>query len=360
MTAPWLPREALSGASYSAVELAEAGDRVFMLDQRELPARESYTELRGAAAVATAIRDMVVRGAPAIGIAAAYGMALAAHDASGEGAEGYLAVMREAGARLAAARPTAVNLAWAVAHARDLAVTADHASLPGPARAAAMADMARAIHREDVEACRVMGAFGALRLPAEGTVLTHCNAGALATGGYGTALGVIRAAVEAGKRLRVLADETRPYLQGARLTAWELHKDGIPVEVITDSMAAFFMRRGEVSAVVVGADRIARSGDVANKIGTYGLACLARAHQVPFYVAAPWSTVDLAAADGAAIPIEERSRDEVARVGDRVLVPEGVGVRHPAFDVTPAALVTAIFTERGEVAPADIGSLAGR
>jgi methylthioribose-1-phosphate isomerase len=331
-----------------------------MLDQRELPAREIYAELRGAAAVADSIRAMVVRGAPAIGIAAAYGMALAAHDAASEGAVGYLAAMREAGVRLAAARPTAVNLAWAVAHALDLAVTADHAALPGPSRAAAMADLARAIHREDVEACRVMGAFGALRLPAEGTVLTHCNAGALATGGYGTALGVIRAAASAGKRLRVLADETRPYLQGARLTAWELHRDGIPVEVITDSMAAFFMRRGEVSAVVVGADRIARSGDVANKIGTYGLACLARAHQVPFYVAAPWSTVDLATADGAAIPIEERSRDEVARVGDRLLVPEGVGVRHPAFDVTPAALVTAIFTERGEVAPADIASLSGR
>jgi methylthioribose-1-phosphate isomerase len=209
-----------------------------------------------------------------------------------------------------------------------------------------------------VEACRVMGRFGAARMPAEGTVLTHCNAGALATGGYGTALGVIRAAVEAGKRIRVLADETRPYLQGARLTAWELHADGIPVEVITDSMAAHFMRRGEVRAVVVGADRIARNGDVANKIGTYGLACVARAHEVPFYVAAPWSTVDLSTPDGSAIPIEERSRDEVARVGDRVLVPEGVGVRHPAFDVTPAALVTAIFTERGEVAPAEVASLA--
>jgi methylthioribose-1-phosphate isomerase len=221
-----------------------------------------------------------------------------------------------------------------------------------------MAHLARTIHREDVEACRVMGRFGALRMPAEGTVLTHCNAGALATGGYGTALGVIRAAIEVGKRLRVLADETRPYLQGARLTAWELHEDGIPVEVITDSMAAYFMRRGEVSAVIVGADRIARNGDVANKIGTYGLACVARAHRVPFYVAAPWSTVDLATLDGAAIPIEERSRDEVARVGDRVLVPQGVGARHPAFDVTPADLVTAIFTERGEAAAADIASLA--
>ncbi len=357
-TVPWAPHPALSGASYSAVELAAEGDRVFMLDQRELPAREIYTELHGAAAVAHAIRVMVVRGAPAIGIAAAYGMALAAHDAIGADEAGYRVAMRDAGARLMAARPTAVNLGWAVA--RALVVAEGHAALPGAERAAAMAALGREIHRDDVDACRVMGRFGALRLPAEGTVLTHCNAGALATGGYGTALGVIRAAVEAGKRLRVLADETRPYLQGARLTAWELHRDGIPVEVITDSMAAHFMQRGEVSAIVVGADRIAENGDVANKIGTYGLACLARAHQVPFYVAAPWSTVDLRTPDGAAIPIEERSRDEVARIGSRVLVPDGVGARHPAFDVTPAALVTAIFTERGEVAPADIGSLVSR
>jgi methylthioribose-1-phosphate isomerase len=355
---PWAPLPSLSGASYSAVEISSSGDRVFMLDQRELPGREVYAELHDAAAVAEAIRAMVVRGAPAIGIAAAYGMALAARAAAGEDDAAYLASMREAGARLTAARPTAVNLGWAVARALTLAE--QHAPLPGVPRAFAMAELARAVHREDVEACRVMGRFGALRLPAEGTVLTHCNAGALATGGYGSALGVVRAAVEAGKRLRVLADETRPYLQGARLTAWELSKDGIPVEVITDSMAAFFMRRGEVSAVVVGADRIAANGDVANKIGTYGLACLARAHQVPFYVAAPWSTVDLATPDGAAIPIEERSRDEVAKVGDRVLVPEGVGVRHPAFDVTPASLVTAIFTERGEATPGDVAGLALR
>ncbi len=355
---PWAPHAALSGASYSAAELSAAGDRVFLLEQRELPAREVYVALHDAAAVAEAIRAMVVRGAPAIGIAAAYGMALAALAAVGSDDADYLKAMHEAGAVLAAARPTAVNLGWAVA--RTLARAATDATLPGEARAAAMAELARTIHREDVDACRVMGRFGALRLPAEGTVLTHCNAGALATGGYGTALGVVRAAVASGKRLRVLADETRPYLQGARLTAWELHKDGIPVEVITDSMAAFFMRRGEVSAVVVGADRIARNGDVANKIGTYGLACLARAHHVPFYVAAPWSTVDLATPDGDAIPIEERSREEVARVGDRLLVPEGVGVRHPAFDVTPAALVTAIFTERGEVAPGEIGSLDSR
>lgn len=355
---PWHPHAALSGARYSAVELSAENDRVFMMDQRELPAREVYVTLDTAAQVADGIRAMVVRGAPAIGISAAYGMALAARAAIGEGERGYLAALREAGTVLNASRPTAVNLAWGVQRALGLAE--QHAALPGAERAAAMAELARTIHREDVEACRVMGRFGALRLPAEGTVLTHCNAGALATGGYGTALGVIRAGVEAGKKLRVLADETRPYLQGARLTAWELSADGIPVEVITDSMAAHFMKRGEVSAVVVGSDRIAKNGDVANKIGTYGLACIARAHNVPFYVAAPWSTVDLATPDGDAIPIEERSRDEVVRVGDRVLVPEGVGARHPAFDVTPAALVTAIFTERGEVAPGDIAGLASR
>jgi methylthioribose-1-phosphate isomerase len=353
---PWAPLPALSGARYSAVELSAEGDRVFMLDQRELPTREIYFAYRTPGEVAAAIRAMVVRGAPAIGIAAAYGMALASRAASACDEATYLAAVHEAGATLAAARPTAVNLGWAVS--RALARAAGHATQDGAERAADMADLARAVHREDVEACRVMGRFGALRMPAEGTVLTHCNAGALATGGYGTALGVIRAAIEGGKRLRVLADETRPYLQGARLTAWELHEDGIPVEVITDSMAAFFMKKGEVSAVIVGADRIARNGDVANKIGTYGLACVARAHRVPFYVAAPWSTVDLATPDGAAIPIEERSRDEVARVGDRVLVPDGVGARHPAFDVTPADLVTAIFTERGEAAAGDVASLA--
>lgn len=351
---PWLPHAAISGARYSAAELAADGARVFLLDQRELPEREVYVTLADAAGVAEAIGAMIVRGAPAIGVAAAYGMALAARAARDADAAAFLAAMRADGATLAAARPTAVNLAWAVD--RALAEAALCADRPGAARADRLAELARAIHRDDVAACREMGRVGALRLPASGTVLTHCNAGALATGGYGTALGVIRAAIEAGKRLHVLADETRPYLQGARLTAWELHEDGIPVEVITDGMAAHFMRRGEVVAVVVGADRVARNGDVANKIGTYGLACLARAHGIPFYVAAPWSTVDLATPDGDAIPIEERSRDEVARIGGRSILPAGVGARHPAFDVTPARLVTAIFTERGEVAP---GALAG-
>jgi methylthioribose-1-phosphate isomerase len=352
VAAPWLPREAISGARYSAAELAEAGDQVFLLDQRELPGREIYVTLTDAPAVAEAIRAMVVRGAPAIGVAAAYGMALAAHAAQRDDAAAFTLAMRAAGAVLAASRPTAVNLAWAVE--RLLAESLRVADRPGSERAEHLAEIARSIHRDDVASCREMGRIGALRLPDAGTVLTHCNAGALATGGYGTALGVIRAAIEAGKRIHVLADETRPYLQGARLTAWELHEDGIPVEVITDGMAAHFMRREAIAAVVVGADRIARNGDVANKIGTYGLACLARAHRIPFYVAAPWSTVDLATPNGDAIPIEERSRDEVALIGGRAILPEGVGARHPAFDVTPAALITAIFTERGELDPTAI------
>jgi methylthioribose-1-phosphate isomerase len=354
---PWAPAPALSGASYSAAELSQEADRVFLLEQRELPERERYVTLVTAEEVAEAIRAMVVRGAPAIGIAAAYGMALAARAAAGEGAAGYAAAMRRAAAVLNAARPTAVNLSWAVRRALDLA--GRHAARAGEPRAREIAELGRAIHREDVAACRAMGRAGAARMPEDGAVLTHCNAGALATGGYGTALGVIRAAVEAGKRIRVLADETRPYLQGARLTAWELHKDGIPVEVISDSMAGWFMRRGEVKAVVVGADRIARNGDVANKIGTYGLACLARHHGVPFYVAAPWSTVDVQTPDGGAIPIEERSSEEAAVIAGRRVVPEGVRARHPAFDVTPAELVTAIITERGEAAPGELLRLAG-
>ncbi|WP_437591743.1 S-methyl-5-thioribose-1-phosphate isomerase [Sorangium sp. So ce1000] len=349
---PWGPAAALSGADYSAVELAQGDDRVFLLEQRELPERERYITVTDVAGVAEAIRSMVIRGAPAIGIAAAYGMALAARAARGEGASSYVAAMRAAGEHLAAARPTAVNLGWAVR--RAIAAALQHAGRRGEERARELAELAREIHRDDVAACHQIGRTGAARLPESGTVLTHCNAGALATGGYGTALGVVRAAFEEGKALRVLACETRPYLQGARLTAWELQRDGIPVEVISDSMAAWFMQKGEIGAVVVGADRIARNGDVANKIGTYGLACLARHHGVPFYVAAPWSTIDLATDSGASIPIEERSRDELAVVGGRRVVPPGVAVRHPAFDVTPAELVTAVFTERGKLTTREI------
>ncbi len=349
---PWHPHAALSGTSYSAAELSHENDRVFLLEQRELPVHERYHTYTSAAAVADAIQIMVVRGAPAIGISAAYGMVLAAKDAAALDAGGYLAAMRAAGDVLNAARPTAVNLAWAVK--KCLALAEEHARLPGAERWSAMAALGRQIHVDDVDACRTMGRIGGARFPDEGTILTHCNAGALATGGYGTALGVIRGAIEQGKKIRVLADETRPYLQGARLTAWELHKDGIPVEVLADNMAGWFMKRGEIAAVVVGADRIAANGDVANKIGTYSVACLAKMHGIPFYVAAPWSTVDLATPDGSKIPIEERSRDEVAKVGGATLIPEGVGARHPAFDVTPAELITAIFTERGEFHPRDI------
>ncbi len=349
---PWFPAPSLSGSNYSAVEFAQTNDRVFMMDQRELPAREIYVTLTTAEQVVEAIRTMVVRGAPAIGISAAYGMVLAARALGAAPANEFVAGMLEAARALMAARPTAVNLSWAAKRMFSAAET--QAGDPPESRLSCLAMLARRIHQQDVAACKRMGSFGAQRIADGATVLTHCNAGALATGGYGTALGVIRAAKEQGKRIHVLADETRPYLQGARLTAWELHADGISVEVITDNMAAYFMRRGEVSAVIVGADRIAKNGDVANKIGTYGLACLAKHHGIPFYVAAPWSTVDLATENGDAIVIEERSRDEVVRVGSTVLVPAGVPVRHPAFDVTPASLVTAIFTQRGEHVASDI------
>lgn len=335
--------EPLSGESYSAVELLPGDDRVVMLDQRLLPDREVYVELRTVEDVARGIRDMVVRGAPAIGISAAYGMVLAAQSS---------ARLEEAAALLKASRPTAVNLFWAVDRMLAARTGVDRGAL-----AAVFAETARQIHRDDVAACRAMGRLGAERVPDGATVLTHCNAGALATGGYGTALGVVRAAREAGKRIRVLADETRPYLQGARLTAWELAKSGIDVSVLVDGASASLFARGEISLAVVGADRIAANGDVANKIGTYGVACLARMHERPFYVAAPWSTVDLGCPSGSAIVIEERSASEVTHFAGQRLVPEGVPVKNPAFDVTPARLVSAIFTERGVVDPVSASAL---
>ena len=349
MTSPELSRPPLSGNRWFAVEYDPATDEVVMLDQRLLPGEVAYHRFRTPDEVARGIRNMVVRGAPAIGISAAYALALLAR-AERSDAPTFLVAHGIAGRVLNEARPTAVNLAWAVARMSRRA--AEVAAADPDTRFGALLEEAESIHREDVDACRAMGALGAKDVPDGATVLTHCNAGALATGGYGTALGVIRAAHDAGKRIRVLADETRPYLQGARLTAWELHQDGVPVEVITDSMAGHFFQRGEIDFVVVGSDRIAKNGDVANKIGTYSVAVLARAHEVPFTVAAPWSTVDLATADGAAIPIEERPRGEVARVGDRSLVPDDVGCRHPAFDVTPARLVDALYTERGTISPA--------
>lgn len=352
MELPTLSRAPLSGASqpFFAVEYEPRTGEVVMLDQRLLPARVVYHRWKKPDEVAGAIRDMVVRGAPAIGISAAYALVQLARAERGD-ATSFLMAFGIAGRRLHETRPTAVNLAWAVARMSRRA--AEMSALDPEARAHALEREAEAIHLEDVAACRAMGALGAESVPDGGTILTHCNAGALATGGYGTALGVIRAAREAGKRVRVLASETRPYLQGARLTSWELAVDGIDVEVITDGMAGHYFQRGEIDFVVVGSDRICANGDVANKIGTYAHAVLADAHGVPFTVAAPWSTVDLHTPTGAAVPIEQRSREEVARIGDRVLVADGVPCRHPAFDVTPARLVKAIFTERGIVRPVD-------
>ena len=324
----------------------DARDLVLLIDQRILPEEETWLALSTAEEVAEAIRTLAVRGAPAIGVAAAYGLAVEARrGASPER-------MREAAAFLARARPTAVNLEWAVRRMSRLV---------GAPAEAVLAE-AHAIRDEDEAACRRMGALGAPLLPPEARVLTHCNAGALATAGYGTALGVVRAAREAGRLEHVFADETRPFFQGARLTAWELQRDGIPVTVLTDNMAGWLMARGEISCVVVGADRIAANGDVANKIGTYAVAVLARHHGIPFYVAAPWSTFDPSLPTGAGIPIEERDPDEVVRIFGRRVAPEGVPARYPAFDVTPAALVTAIVTERGVLrAPYDaaIRAIAG-
>jgi len=309
----------------------EAADAVRLLDQRLLPGEETWLALGSAEAVVDAIKTLAVRGAPAIGVAAAYALACEAR----RGASG--AALAGAAERLVGARPTAVNLAWAVR--RMAARFADGA--------AALLREAHAIRDEDEAACRRIGALGAALVPQGARILTHCNAGALATAGYGTALGVVRAAFEAGKSVAVFADETRPFLQGARLTAWELHRDGIPVTLLTDGMGGWLMRRGEIACVVVGADRIAANGDVANKIGTYSLAVLAGHHGIPFYVAAPWSTVDLATATGEDIPIEERESDEVVTLAGRRIAPVGVRARYPAFDVTPASLVTAIITERG-------------
>jgi methylthioribose-1-phosphate isomerase len=340
--------EPLSGAPYSAVELMPNDREIVMLDQRALPGEEVYQRLTRVGDVAEAIERLVVRGAPAIGIAAAYGVVLAASGEAGDAGD-FDRTLASAHERLGRTRPTAVNLSWALSRMARKA-QAVRSDSPG-ARVEQLAGEARAIHREDVAACRAMGRIGAARIRDGCTVLTHCNAGAIATGGYGTALGVVRAAREAGKRVRVVACETRPVLQGARLTAWELSQDGFDVTLITDSMVAQLMHRRGVDVVVVGADRIARSGDVANKIGTYGVACLARAHDVPFYVAAPWSTVDLDCPDGDVIPIERRAEAEVLCWAGLRVAPDGVRADNPAFDVTPARLVGAIFTERGEVSP---------
>ena len=316
------------------IEWTDAG--VVMIDQTRLPREQVFVTCRSYVEVAVAIRSMVIRGAPAIGVAAAMGVALGVQ----EGAD-----FEQVCETLASTRPTAVNLFWAIERMRLL-----HASLNGASReklVKSMIDEAKKIRLDDIAICRAMGKHGAALVPDGKTVLTHCNAGALATAGYGTALGVIRAAAEAGKKIDVFADETRPFLQGARLTAWELQQDGIATTLITDNMAGHFLHSGRIGCVVVGADRIAANGDVANKIGTYSLAVLAKENNVPFYVAAPVSTFDLTLKSGALIPIEQRSAEEVTHVFGVPVAPENISVENPAFDVTPARYVTAIISERG-------------
>jgi methylthioribose-1-phosphate isomerase len=321
-------------------------DGVVMIDQTVLPREARFVVCRSYREVADAIKTMVIRGAPAIGVAAAMGVALGALEADGSALD---AQFREICDTLAATRPTAVNLFWAIDRMKRL-----YESLRGrPIEEirARLVEEAQRIKQEDIETNLAIGRHGAPLVPDGKTVLTHCNAGALATAGYGTALGVIRAAVAAGKKVDVFADETRPFLQGARLTAWELQQDGIPTSLITDNMAGHFLKSGMIGCVIVGADRIAANGDVANKIGTYGLAVLAHENGVPFYVAAPVSTLDLSLPSGDQIPIEERPASEVTHVFGTPVAPEGIAVRNPAFDVTPSRYVTAIITERGVARP---------
>ena len=329
------------------------GDKVRFLDQTLLPGQEAYIETADYRVVAAAIRELRVRGAPLIGIAAGYGLALAARNIAAADKASFLAPLQAAAQELAATRPTAVNLSWALR--RLLAVA--QAAGPEEARAALLQEALR-IHREDVEANRRLGAYGAELLAPSAVVLTHCNTGWLATGGHGTALGVVRSAWEQGKLSRVYTTETRPLLQGARLNAWELARDGIPVTLIADSAAGSILQRGEVSAVIVGADRIAANGDLANKIGTYALAVLARENRVPFYVAAPTSSIDLSLAKGEQIPIEERPPQELTAFAGLTVAPEGIAAANPAFDVTPNRYLTAIITEKGVARPPYVESLA--
>jgi methylthioribose-1-phosphate isomerase len=327
------------------LEWTDAGVR--FIDQTKLPTEETYVISKTYEEVADAIRTMIVRGAPAIGVAAAMGVALGVRDAK---ATDHAALNQEFAHIcdvLASTRPTAVNLFWAIQRMKDKFLQVS--TQPIPQIKQEMIAEAQRMLVEDIASNEAMGRHGAVLLPASGGILTHCNAGALATCGYGTALGVIRAAVDSGKKLQVFADETRPFLQGSRLTAWELMKDGIPTTVISDNMAGAMMLQGKIDAVIVGADRIAANGDVANKIGTYSVAVLAKEHGIPFYVAAPFSTVDLQTADGAGIPIEQRASIEVTHLAGKQIAPDGVKVENPAFDVTPHKYVTAIITERGVV-----------
>ena len=327
---------------------------VRFLDQTKLPLEEVYVLATGYQDVATVIRDMIVRGAPAIGVSAGMGMALGIQNSTASTVAQLAAEVDVMAGVLASTRPTAVNLFWGIERIRTLfrkLVAAQPAGLSEADKLAAIREEvvadANRMYDEDIAACKTMGQFGADLLPKKGTVLTHCNAGALATCGYGSALGVIRAAIERGADIDVLADETRPFLQGARLTAWELMKDNIKTSVLCDNMSGALMRKGRIQAVIVGADRIAANGDVANKIGTYSVAVLAKEHGIPFYVAAPWATVDMATSTGDDIPIEERSAYEVTHSNGKQMTPDGVGIENPAFDVTPAKYVTAIITERG-------------
>ena len=338
--------------------IAWQDDAIVMIDQRKLPSAEVYVHCKSANEVARAIKSMVIRGAPAIGVAAAMGIALGMEKSKATGTRQFATEFQKTCDVMAATRPTAVNLFWAIDRMKQ---SFSDGALAGESVAQLQARLRReatAIHDEDVASCRAIGCHGAALVPTGARILTHCNAGALATAGYGTALGVIRSAVEAGKAVHVLADETRPFLQGSRLTAWELTKDGIDTTVITDSMSGALMRDGQIDLVVVGADRIAANGDTANKIGTYTVAVLAKEHGLPFYVAAPWSSIDLSMPDGSNIPIEERDAKEVTHVGASRLAPEGAAVRNPAFDVTPHRYITAIVTDRGVFHPPFIKTLA--
>ena len=324
-------------------------DTVVMIDQRKLPAQEVYVTCKTPKDVARAIKTMVIRGAPAIGVAAAMGIALGMKKSKALGTKQFAVELNKIGDLMAGTRPTAVNLFWAIDRMKRSLGAGVEAGESVTELKTRLEREAIAIHDEDVASCRAMGKFGAEVVPAHARILTHCNAGALATAGYGTALGVIRAAAEQGKVEQVFADETRPFLQGARLTAWELVRDHVPTTIITESMAGPMMRAGGIDFIVVGADRIAANGDFANKVGTYTVAMMAQAHNVPFYVAAPLSTIDLSTATGDAIPIEQRNAREMTHVGSIRIAPEGASVWNPAFDVTPHHLVSGIITEKGIV-----------
>lgn len=348
----------MAGSTSKVETLRWRNDCLEMIDQRLLPNEVRFVPFARAADVADGIRDMIVRGAPAIGCAAAYGVALEALHLHHQGTDDFTVGVIAAIATLSRSRPTAVNLFWALDRMRDALTRSGIGGATPHQRAHMLLGEAHAIFAADVAANCAMGIHGAVLLADGARVLTHCNAGALATAGHGTALGVIRSAIAAGKQISVVADETRPFLQGARLTAWELEADGIPVTLIADNAAGFMISRNEVDAVIVGADRIAANGDVANKIGTYTLAVLAQRHAIPFYVAAPLSTIDVRIADGSMIAIEERDADEVRGYGGQSWSPPGVLVRNPVFDVTPAELVTALITEQGVVTKPNRESIA--